>query len=93
MNKIINYIYCNLDKICHVTITIILTLITTVIYYNTTNGLPLLNASVLGGLTAFFFGIGKEVMDFITNNKFDLHDLCADFIGVILGFILSLLLL
>lgn len=93
MNKIINYIYSNLDKVCHVVITIILTLIATVIYHNTTNDLPLINASVLGSLTAFLFGICKEVLDFMTGSKFDTHDLLADFIGALLGFILTILLL
>lgn len=45
-------------------------------------------ATAIGALTAFFFGVGKELLDFFRGNGIDPQDLKADIIGIIIGAVL-----
>lgn len=43
--------------------------------------------AAIGGMTAFFVGLVKELVDFFTNKPFDTKDLLADLAGSVFGFV------
>lgn len=45
------------------------------------------------GVFSFVVGILKEVYDATHGERFDLHDLLADFVGVVIGVVIILILL
>ncbi len=49
--------------------------------------------AAVGGMTAVFIGIVKELLDFFHNKPFDTKDLLADVVGSVFGFVIVGLLL
>lgn len=49
--------------------------------------------AAIGGMTAFFVGLVKELVDFFCNKPFDTKDLLADGVGSVIGFFIVGLLL
>lgn len=79
-----------LDKWLHITVSIIivcLVALVDVVEWNRPNVI----AAFVGGVTALCIGVLKEIVwDFMLGRgTFDVKDLCADFLGSLIGFLLS----
>ena len=85
MEKVINWLSNNLDKVTHFAVSIVLTIVIGAILFHTSVGLPILNAATAGALAALALGFIKEVVDFMRGGKFDAKDIVADFIGSAVG--------
>lgn len=88
-----NWIYSNLDKVAHTSISAILVIVISWIFLSTTAGCTVLVSAVCGIIGTLLIGVLKEVADFIRGGSFDLKDMMADFVGSILGGFLVLLIL
>lgn len=87
------WIYANLDKVAHVSISIILTIVISWIFLVTISGISVLISAVCGFIGTMIIGVLKEISDKIREGKIDVYDLLADLIGGILGGLLGLLIL
>lgn len=84
------WIYNNLDKVAHVSISIIITIILSSIFLNFFS----LWVSIICGITGtLLVGILKEVYDKICGGIFDYKDFLADLTGAILGGLITFLIL
>lgn len=91
MNKIINWIWSNLDKVCYVAVCIIIAIVFGAIIFNTTNDCTVVEGAACGFFAGVIVGALKEVFDFCRGGKFDAKDLFADVIGSIIGALLMVL--
>jgi VanZ family protein len=87
------WIYANLDKVAHVSISVILTIVISWIFLVTISGISVLISAVCGFIGTMIIGVLKEISDKIRGGKIDVYDLLADLIGGILGGLLGLLIL
>ena len=88
-----NWIYSNLDKVAHTSISAILVIVISWIFLSNTAGCTVLVSAVCGIIGTLLIGVLKEVADFMRGGSFDLKDMMADFVGSILGGFLVLLIL
>ena len=88
-----NWIYANLDKVAHSSISAILVIVISWIFLSTTTGGTVLVSAVCGIIGTLLIGVLKEVADFMRGGSIDLKDIMADFVGSILGGFLVLLIL
>lgn len=88
-----NWIYSNLDKVAHTSISAILVIVISWIFLSTTTGCTVLVSAVCGIIGTLLIGVLKEVADFMRGGSIDLKDMMADFVGSILGGFLVLLIL
>lgn len=87
------WIYANLDKVAHVSISVILTIVISWIFLVTISGISVLISAVCGFIGTMIIAVLKEISDKIRGGKIDVYDLLADLIGGILGGLLGLLIL
>lgn len=74
------------DKLLHACACVLLTIFASSLVCHFGGNTPAVGG-VIGALTALFVGIVKELYDFFTGGEFDRHDLLADFIGCVVGFV------
>lgn len=93
MSKILAWLNCNMDKVCHFCVCTVISLVFGAIIFHTTAGATALIGGACGLIAAFIIGFMKEVYDgFIGEGTFDLKDLLADTLGGIVGAALLMLL-
>lgn len=88
-----DWIYSNLDKVAHMSISAILVIVVSWIFLITTSGCTVLVSAVCGIIGTMIIGVLKEILDFTRGGSFDPKDLLADFVGSIFGGILVILIL
>lgn len=88
-----DWIYSNLDKVAHTSISVILAIVISWIFLVTTAGCTVLVSAACGIIGTMIIGILKETVDFMRGGSFDLKDLLADLVGSIFGGILAMLIL
>lgn len=93
MQKVINWLQGNLDKVCHFLACIVIAIVFSAIILHTTMGATLLVSATCGLIAAMMCGVFKEVFDFVRGGTIDGKDLLADLIGSIIGAALSMLIL
>lgn len=81
-----------MDKVAHFLACVLISLVVAIIFEKTTVGTPWAYA-FMGAFAAVLVGIFKEIFDFLYGDHFDAHDLLADFIGAVIGFLLTAILL
>lgn len=88
-----DWIYSNLDKVAHTSISVILVIVISWIFLVTTAGCTVLISAACGIIGTMIIGVLKEAADFIGGGTIDFKDLLADLVGSILGGILVMLIL
>lgn len=88
-----DWIYSNLDKVAHTSISVILAIVISWIFLVTTAGCTVLISAACGIIGTMIIGVLKEILDFTQGGSFDIKDLLADLVGSILGGILAILIL
>lgn len=88
-----DWIYSNLDKVAHMSISAILVIVISWIFLVTTAGCTVLISAACGIIGTMIIGVLKEAIDFIRGGSFDPKDLLADLVGSIFGGILVILIL
>lgn len=88
-----DWIYSNLDKIAHTSISVILAIVISWIFLVTTAGCTVLISAACGIIGTMIIGVLKEILDFTRGGSFDIKDLLADLVGSIFGGILAILIL
>ena len=88
-----NWIYSNLDKVAHMSISAILVIVISWIFLITTSGCTVLISAACGIIGTMIIGVLKEAIDFMRGGAFDFKDLLADLVGSIFGGILVMLIL
>lgn len=91
MNKILTWIRQNMDKLCHVSFSIIISVIFSIVFYRTTMNCTIPLAALCGILGTVLIGVLKEIFDFFAGERIDAKDLFTDVIGAISGSILFIL--
>lgn len=93
MNKIIDWFWTNIDKVCHFCICVIISIIIGGIIFRTTEGATPIVCAGCGLISSFIVGVLKEYYDSASGNGvFDLKDLLADMLGGLAGSIIFFLL-
>lgn len=82
-----------MDKVAHFLACVLVTLVVAIVFEKTTVGLSSFAYAFMGAFAAIVVGIIKEVVDFLSGERFDTHDLLADIIGAVAGFILAAVLI
>lgn len=88
-----DWIYSNLDKVAHTSISVILAIVISWIFLVTTAGCTVLISAACGIIGTMIIGVLKEIHDFTRGGSFDIKDLLADLVGSIFGGILAILIL
>lgn len=88
-----DWIYSNLDKVAHTSISVILAIVISWIFLVTTAGCTVLISAACGIIGTMIIGVLKEIFDFTRGGSFDIKDLLADLVGSIFGGILAILIL
>ena len=88
-----DWIYSNLDKVAHTSISVILAIVISWIFLVTTAGCTVLISAACGIIGTMIIGVLKEILDFTRGGSFDIKDLLADLVGSIFGGILAILIL
>lgn len=88
-----DWIYSNLDKVAHTSISVILVIVISWIFLVTTAGCTVLISAACGIIGTMIIGVLKETADFIGGGTIDFKDLLADLVGSIFGGILVMLIL
>ena len=83
----------SLDKICHILMCVLITIISATILSKTTTDISVTVSALCGMFCAGVCGVLKEVIDFLRGGLFDTEDLIADGIGMVIGFLLVLFVL
>ena len=82
-----------MDKVAHFLACVLVTLVVAIVFEKTTAGLSSLAYAFMGAFAAIVAGVIKEAADLLSGERFDLHDLIADVIGAVTGFILAAVLI
>ena len=88
-----DWIYSNLDKVAHTSISVILAIVISWIFLVTTAGCTVLISAACGIIGTMIIGVLKEIFDFTRGGSFDIKDLLADLVGSFFGGILAILIL
>lgn len=89
MRKVIDYIgKVEKDKLLHLLCSLILAFVIGKVNWYI-GWLPLWNCAAIGGIAAFCLGVLKEVLDEFMGGELDLKDLAFDFIGCLIGVIMT----
>ena len=88
-----DWIYSNLDKVAHMSISAILVIVISWIFLITTSGCTVLVSAACGIIGTMIIGVLKETIDFMRGGSFDSKDLLADLVGSIFGGILVIFIL
>lgn len=90
MNRVIEYL-CRIsgDKWVHLLACLLLTFVIGQGVYLFSD-LPMANCAAIGGITAMIIGFFKEWYDEFMSGEVDYKDLVADFIGCLIGLIVTI---
>lgn len=84
LRKLLNWLYKNCDKVLHFTISLLLAFIVGLVLMLVWHFRPWAAMLISWGVV-FLIGVIKETLDALGGGIFDLKDLQADIIGLVLG--------